>query len=169
MHRCNRPASSSPKDNSRSSSVAHDRRRGTSLVPFSPEMTTAAARAASGTWYTRMRAAFATRASRKHFAFPVVALHHFFSSRFLYCSQKTNEKKRGRTLRQGVESNRHVPSWESTFTPHFFSLPLTFSLLQNTVPSESFFLIPVRDPNESMRRGMVVFFYFSYIWNFFSP
>lgn len=80
VRRGDRPASSGPENDGGGPSVAHNRRRGTSLVPLSPEMTAAAARPASGpprnSW---MGSTLATRPPREHFALPVVALHHLSS------------------------------------------------------------------------------------------
>lgn len=103
VHRGDRPAPSGPENDGGGPSVAHDRRRGTSLVPLSPKMTAAAARPASGPRNSWMGSTLATRPPREHFALPVVALHHLssFSSRysfspFLYHSPFPSQERNSR-------------------------------------------------------------------------
>lgn len=79
VRRGDRPAPSGPENDGGGPSVAHDRRRGTSLVPLSPEMTTAARSASGPPRNSWMGSTLATRSPREHFALPVVALHHLSS------------------------------------------------------------------------------------------
>lgn len=79
VRRGDRPAPSGPENDGGGPSVAHDRRRGTSLVSLSPEMTTAARSASGPPRNSWMGSTLATRPPREHFALPVVALHHLSS------------------------------------------------------------------------------------------
>lgn len=79
MCRRDRPAPSRPEDYSGWSRVTNDRRRGASLISFSPEMTTD--RHITVFRYSRMWPTLAASASRKHFALFFVALHHVIDHR----------------------------------------------------------------------------------------
>lgn len=160
MHRRDRPAPSGPKDNSRWSRVAHDRRGGTSLVPFAPEMTTAAARAASGSRNSRMRSTLAARTSREHLAFPVVALHHFFLSYtgpLLFFPPWIRAPKT--PLRRNSEDpgGKHASNawWESSSYTNFLSW---LSFLAKPRPVRSFLpalsgMIPRDDVTSMLKKG----------------
>lgn len=106
VRRGDRPAPSGPENDGGGPSVAYDRRRGTSLVPLSPEMTAASTRPASGPRNSWMGSTLATRPPREHFALPVVALHHlsFLSnsysfSPFLYHSLLPSQERNSRERR----------------------------------------------------------------------
>lgn len=79
VRRGDRPTPSGPENDGGGPSMAHNRGRGTSLVPLSPEMTTAARSASGPPRNSWMGSTLATRPPREHFALPVVALHHLSS------------------------------------------------------------------------------------------
>lgn len=146
MHGCNRPAPPRPKNNSRRFRVANDRRRGTSLVPFSPEMSTTATRSSSDTWYTwytGMRSTLTARSPRPHLAFSVVALYHYLVKNLSLRSLGHKNNIRHRWKRFTEESTRpkrmrtHTRPRELTFlTAHekflfLTALPRRTEILRN--------------------------------------
>jgi len=90
------PAPSRPENYSGWSHVTDNRRRSTSLISLSPEMTTnGRIRVAR---YSRMRPALAAGASREHFALLLVALHHIIDHLALDRRSSCNRVHRGWTL-----------------------------------------------------------------------
>ena len=170
MHWRNRPAPPGPENDGWMLSMAYYRRRSTSLVPLSPKMTTAAPWSTSGSQRPRMRAAFATRPSRKHLLFSIVGLHHlllflffqqsccYFCPCYLFLSKNFSANAQGLEVRE----RRHTPA-ENKFQIHCGGSFILTLLFQEARSLWEFPLCTARNPlNVSVDHNFFSFLLFSF-------